>query len=175
MAFALDITQVLNEWAAQGIFSYLFPFLIIFAIVFAILQKTKIFGDHTKEGEKNVNGINAIIAISIAFISLLNDYVPTFFQAIFPKFGIALSIFIVLLILIGFFNPADKDGKYSGGMKAIGWVLAIGVIIWGWSEWQDMFGVSGWGMTYFLEEYFWGLVLLVGIGGLIYWIVKGDK
>lgn len=175
----LNITQVLNDWAAQGVFSYLFPFLIIFAIVFAILQKTRLFGDPSGEqGKKtNVNGINAIIAVSVAFISLLNDYVATFFSSIFPKFGIALSIFLVLLILIGFFYPADKtSGKQEGPIKWIGWVLGLGVVIWAWSEWQDMFGGlgTGWGLTYFLEEYFWGLVLLAGVGALIYWVVKGD-
>jgi len=171
---ALDITQVLNTWADYGVFSYLFPFLIIFSIVFAILQKTKLFGDGSASGEKNIKGVNAIIAISVAFISLLNDYVPTFFASIFPKFGIVLAIFLVLMILIGFFVKPDSNGKYPGTVSWIGWLLGIAVVIWAWSEWSTTFGATGWGLTYFLEEYFWGLVLLAGIGGLIYWVVKGD-
>lgn len=163
------ITEILNMWANWGIFSYLFPFLIIFSIVFAILQKTKLFGD--SKDQKNINGINAIVAISVAFLSLLNDYVSTFFEAIFPKFGIALAIFLVLLILVGFFYKSDKEGNKS--LSWIGWVLGIGVVIWAWSEWGDMFG-GGFEFTYFLEEYFWGIILLLAIGGLIYWIVKGE-
>ena len=164
---ALAITQVLNQWAAEGVFSYLFPFLIIFAVVFAILQKTRLFGDATA-GNKNVASINAIIAVSIGLLSLLNDQVPTFFAVLFPKFGIALSIFLVLLILLGFVG--DRHTKAGW----VGWVLGAGVILWTWSEWQDMFGGS-FVFTNFLDQYFWGLVLLVAIGGLIYFIVKGDS
>ncbi len=172
MAYSLSLQQILNTWADNGVFSYLFPFLIIFAIIFAILQKTKLLGDSSKEGQKNVNGINAIIAIAVAFISLLNDYVSTFFATIFPRFGIALAIFLVVMILVGFFQTEEQRTKGHGAW--IGWVLAAGVIIWAWSEWGDMFG-GGFGFTYFFEEYFWGLVLLAGVGGLIFWIVKGDK
>lgn len=172
MAYSLSIQQILNVWAEQGVFSYLFPFLIIFAIVFAILQKTKLLGD--PETTSSVKGVNAIIAISVGFISLLNDYVSTFFAAIFPKFGIFLSIGFVLLILIGFFYGADDaDKKRNLASKSVGWVLAVAAILWAVSEWNDMFG-GGFEFTYFLEEYFWGLVLLVGIGGLVYWVVKSD-
>lgn len=172
---ALSITDVLNQWAASGVFSYLFPFLIIFAVVFAILQKTKLFGDAKDTAGKgtNVNGINAIIAVSVAFISLLNDSVPTFFASIFPKFGIALSIFLVLLILIGFFYKPDASGKYSGAVSWIGWFLGLGVVLWAWSEWNSIFG-GGFEFTNFLNDYFWGLILLAGVAFLIYWVVKGE-
>jgi len=170
---ALDITQVVNTWAEYGAFSYVFPFLIIFAIVFAILQKTKLFGDGSQDGQKNIRSINAIIAVSVAFISLLNDYVSTFFASLFPKFGIALAIFLVVLILLAFTGDTENDGKLKKH-GWLGWVFGAVLLIWAWSEWNNVFGVSNFGVTYFLEEYFWGLVLLVGIGGLIYWIVKKD-
>jgi len=166
---ALDIAGILNNWNSMGVFSYVFPFLIIFAIVFAILQKTKIFGDPDNEKTKNVKGINAVIAIAIGFMSLLNNYVSTFFQTIFPRFGVVLAIFIVLLIFIGFFTEPKTGDK--GFPKWVGWVLAIGVIIWAWTEWSDMFGV-GFELSYFFQDYFWGLVLLGGVGALIYWMTK---
>ena len=173
MAYALSIQQILNTWAEQGVFSYLFPFLIVFAVVFAILQKTKIFGDATQAGTKNVSAINAIIAISVGLLSLLNDYVPTFFASLMPKFGIAISLLLVILVLVGlFFKQTDmNEGKYTW----IGWILGVLVIIWAWSEWNDMFG-GGFEFNYFLEQYFWGLILLVALGGLAYWLVKeGSK
>jgi hypothetical protein len=170
MAYSLSITQILNTWAEQGVFSYLFPFLIIFAVVFAILQKSKVLGDPlSSEGKKtNVNGINAIIAVSVAFISLLNDYVSTFFATIFPRFGIALSIILVVFIILAF---TSSDTPPTHGW--LGWITGAVLIIWVWTEWSNMFG-GGFELSYFLEEYFWGLILLLGIGGLIYWIVKGD-
>jgi len=169
-----NIGDMLNQLNSFGAFSYLFPFLIIFSVVFAILQKTKLFGDAEVSGQKNVSGINAIIAISIAFISLLNDYVSTFFATIFPRFGVVLSIFLVLLILIGFFYKPDTAGK-EGSLKWIGWVLGIGVVLWAWSEWSNVFGMGGFELTRFFQDYFWGIVFLGGVGYLIYWITKGGK
>lgn len=170
---ARTIADILTELDNFGVFSYLFPFLIIFAITFAILQKTKLFGDSKEDGNKNVSGINAIIALSVGFLSLLNDFVRTFFTTIFPRFGVALAIFLVLLILIGFFYKPDAKGK-SSSLSWIGWVLGIGVVLWAWSEWGYIFG-GGFEIHNFLDNYFWGLIFLIGIGALIYWIVKGDS
>ena len=173
MAYSLSITQILNVWAEQGVFSYLFPFLIIFAIVFAILQKTKLMGDPSSNS--SVKGVNAIIAVSVGFIALLNDHVPTIFAAIFPKFGIALAVGFVLLVIVGFFHVEEDPNKPESIVpKTIGYILAALAVLWAISEWNYMFG-GGFQFTYFLEEYFWGLVLLAGIAGLIYWIVKGDS
>lgn len=163
----MTITDILNQWQQYGVFSYLFPFLIIFAVVFAILQKSQILGDHTKS--KNVTAINAVVAIAIGFLSLLNDYVSTFFATIFPRFGIAIVIFLVLLILIGFLGKGKTDG-----MGWVGWVLGIGVLIWAWSEWGNVFS-AGFDVYQFFQDYFWGIILLLGLGGLVYWIVKGES
>lgn len=163
---AITITEVLNQWADYGVFSYVFPFLILFAVIFAILQKSKIFGDPA--AVKNVTAINAVVAISIGFLALLNDAVSTFFAALFPKFGIALAIFLVLLILVAF------GGGKTDTMSWVGWVLGIGVLIWAWSQWNYVFA-SDFGINQFFQDYFWGILLLAGIGGLIYWITKGSK
>lgn len=161
----MTITDILNQWQQYGVFSYLFPFLIIFAVVFAILQKSKILGDPATS--KNVTAINAVVAIAVGFLSLLNDSVSTFFATLFPKFGIALAVFLVLLILLGFMN---KQGEASW----VGWVLGIGVLIWAWSQWEDVFSTS-FDIKQFFQDYFWGIILIVGLGGLIYWIVKGEQ
>jgi len=163
---AITITEVLNQWAEYGVFSYVFPFLIIFALVFAILQKSMIFGDPAKA--KNVTAINAVVAISIGFLALLNDAVSTFFATLFPKFGIALAIFLILLILVAF------GGGKTDKMGWVGWVLGIGVLIWAWSQWNYVFA-SGFDIAQFFQDYFWGLALLAGIGFLIYWITKGGQ
>lgn len=159
------IADVLNQWYAFGVFKYVFPFLIIFALVFAILQKSKILGDSEKA--KNVTAINAVIAIAIGLLSLLNEAVPSFFEVLFPKFGIALAIFLVLLILLAF---AGKESQASW----VGWVLGVGLILWAWTQWSEIFYV-GFDMQQFFDDYFWGIILLVGIGALIYWITKGEK
>lgn len=169
----VSITEILNQWADVGVFSYVFPFLLIFAVVFGILQNIKIFGAE----EKKTKGINAVIAISLAFLALLNDFVSTFFATIFPRFGVALAILLVAIILLGLFFPADKDGKGGlSSLKWIGWILALGVIIWAWNNWSDQF-IGGWyGFGYFDTTTVWSILLFAGLVGLVFWIVKsGDK
>jgi len=162
-----NIADIMNQWLAYGVFDYVFPFLIIFAVVFAILQKTAIFERGGAAGSTNTaKGINAVIALAVGFLALLNNHVTNFFAVIFPRFGIALAIFLVLIILLGFLGKQDQAGW-------VGWVLGAGVIIWAWSEWGDMFG-NGFVMTSFFDDYFWGIVLVAGIGALIYWMVKSE-
>ncbi len=169
---AFTITDLLNQLDGQGVFSYVLPFLIIFSVVFAILQKTKVFGDPTTQN--NVKGINAIIAVAIGLLALLNDIVPTFFATLFPRFGVIIGIFVVVLILIGFFYTPGQDGK-GGIPKWIGWVLLIVLIVWVLNEWNYMgsSGFWGYGSFYtFIQDYLWGILLLGGVGYLIYLMTK---
>ena len=111
------ITDVLNIWNDLGVFSYMIPFLLLFAVVFAILEKSKILG-----GNKP---IMSIVAASIGLLALQFDFVSEFFAVIFPRFGVGISIFLVLLIMIGFFFP---KGNPFGEGQWIGWVIGIGVV-----------------------------------------------
>lgn len=169
MAITTSITEILNQWAAMGVFSYVFPFLLIFAVVFGILQKAKIFG----EAEKT-KGINAIIALAVGFLSLQFDLVSTFFATIFPRFGVGLAVFLVLIIAIGFFyNPGNDKDKSK--VVWIGFVVGIGVVIWAITNWN--FWMSGnYNISWWLQEYFWPLIILaVVIGGIIAIVRSGDK
>lgn len=137
---AITITTILQQWADYGVFYYVLPFLLIFALVFAILQKVKIMG----EGSDG-RGVNAIIALSVALLSLQFDYVPLFFSIIFPKLGMGLAVLLVALILLGLFVDYNK---YQGQMYiflGVGGATA-GVIIlstlsdyswWTGSFWQE--------------------------------------
>ncbi len=71
--------------------------------------------------------MNGIIGLSIALLSLQFDSVPIFFQIIFPKVGIGLSIILASVILLGMFIPYDK----SQGMAKIFLTIAgvVGVVI----------------------------------------------
>ena len=162
---AVGITEVLNLWAELGVFSYVLPFLLIFAVVFAILKKTKILGEDN-------NAINAIIAIAIGLLALLNDHVPIFFENIFPKFGIGLSIFLVLIILLGFFYHPTKDGEHP--MKWIGYLTGIGVVIWALTSWDD-WGLAGYGISGWLADYFWSLIILAALITVIVVVARNPK
>ena len=161
------ITEVLNIWNDIGVFSYVIPFLLIFAVVFAILDKTKIF---TGEGKDN-RGIIAIIAAAIGLLSLQFDFVSEFFAIVFPRFGIGLSLFLVILIFLGFFYPEGEKG-WSSKVAWVGWVVGIGVFIWAlsaWDQWSSYYGFGGW----FVENV-WALIILGVIIAVIFF-VKGPK
>ncbi|NPE27214.1 hypothetical protein HNV12_04400 [Methanococcoides sp. SA1] len=160
------ITEVLNIWNDIGVFSYVIPFLLIFAVVFAILKKTKILSSGTDEN----NGILAIISVALGLLSLQFDFVSEFFAVIFPRFGIGLSLFLVLIIFIGFFAPdrvADKGLKGSW----IGFIIGIGTVIWALSEWDQWNNVGGFGGWF--GENIWALLILGGIIAVIVVVAKG--
>ena len=147
MAYGTNIADVLNQWADMGVFAYVIPFLLIFAVVFAILHKTKLFGGENRS-------INAVIAGAIGLLALQFDFVSSFYAEIFPRFGVGLAIFLVLIIALGFF-VGDERGK----MQWIGWVVGIGVVVWAlvnWSTWGDNFPSIG----LWIEEYFWSIIVL---------------
>lgn len=144
---AQPIGIILQQWADFGIFFYVLPFLLIFAIVFAILQKMNIFG----KGEEDKRGINAIIALTIALLSLQFDTVPIFFQIIFPKVGVGLSILLAAMVLTGLFVDFEKDGKRTGAsliLFIIGGIIFIVILLqsfsdfswWTGSFWQNNIG-----------------------------------
>lgn len=103
--------EALQRLSEMGLFTYILPILLIFALVFGILTKLKLF-------EEN-KSINAIIAISVALMSIQFNFVSVFFSELFPRMGVGLSIILALIILLGLFIP-DK-----------GWVT------------YTIFGVSG--------------------------------
>jgi len=166
---AITVTDILNQWNQLGVFSYVIPFLLIFAVVYAMLEKTGVL---SRAGANNALEHNkpvlAIISISIALLALQFDMVSIFFAEIFPKFGIGLSIFLVLVILIGFFVGTGSDAKHKfEDLGWIGWVTGIGVVIWAissWDSWTSYGGFGGW-----FSDYIWSLLILGAVIGLIFW------
>ena len=162
--YGATITDILNSWNDIGVFSYVLPFLLIFAVVYAILQKSGVL-------DKNKT-LDAIVAAAIGLLALQFDYVSTFFAVIFPRFGIGLAIFLVIMILIGFFYKNTDEKK----MQWIGWVTGIGVVIWAWTSWDDWFGTSGlYGFGDWFGDYLWALIVLGIVIGLIVMIAKSSK
>lgn len=110
----VSFDEVINSWQQAGFFSIILPFLLVFALTFGILTRVKIF--------KENKAVNAIIAAVVALMSLQVPMVPQFFAQLFPRFGIALAIILVLMVIAGFF--ADPDSPVVNYV-----LLGIGVII----------------------------------------------
>jgi hypothetical protein len=154
------VTQFLNDLNSWGGFSYVIPFLLIFAVIFAILEKSHILGENKM--------IMSIVATSIGLLALQYDQVSTFFAIIFPRFGIGLSVFLVLLIMLGFFYSEDLT---KGKVAWIGWVVGIGVALWSlssWDAWSGDFG--GW-----FSDYIYALIILAVLVTVIFVTAKSGK
>ncbi len=123
-----DLGNVLAQWQAAGVFSYALPLLLIFALTFGLLCRINLFTSKNKEGVEGPNkSINGIIALSVSLMALQFDFVSLFFSEIFPRFGVALSIILVILIIGGLFMPLGTKG-FSWGLIAVVFVI-IGIVI----------------------------------------------
>jgi len=145
------------------VFSYVIPFLLLFAVVYAILDKSGILGDN--------NAIKSIVGVSVGLLALQFDFVSEFFAIIFPRFGVGLSIFLVILITLGFFVKKGEEPGWT--VKWIGWVVGIGVIIWSlsaWDQWGYYTGFGGW-----FAQNVWALIILGGLVALIIVMARGSK
>lgn len=109
-----------------GLFQYfnvIFPILLIFAVVFALLHKTKILGENPT--------INAIIAIAIAFMSLLSQSLIDLINFMAPWFVLVFIFVILLLLIYQTLGASEKDilGALKGE-KTIQWaVFGVAIII----------------------------------------------
>ena len=115
-----DIGSILASAEQAGVFSYVLPFLLIFAVVFGILMKIKIFEDN--------RGLNTIIAFVVALMALQFDMVPLFFAELFPRVGVALSVILVLIILLGLFFNKEDNQVINYGLLGVAVVVFLVVI-----------------------------------------------
>ena len=142
--------ELFAQWEAAGIFEYALPFLLIFALVFGLLTKLNIFA--AQANPNSGKGVNVMISLAVAFMSLQFNLVSVFFAEIFPRFGVALSIILVILILGGLFIPTNKESNWFMTVLAIIVFIIIGVVVYnslstlGW-------GVSGTGLSFFWGKY----------------------
>lgn len=161
------IGNLLFQWEQAGVFSYVLPFLLIFALVYAILSQTSILG-----GKK---GIDAVISIAVAFMSLQFNFVSIFFSEIFPRLGIVLSIILVIMILLGLFIK-DDEGKTAGwyrGFMIFVVLVSVAIVIF---QSLDVFNwYTGFGLGYWLG-YHWPTILgIVAFVGVILAIIFGGS
>ncbi|MBT4376072.1 hypothetical protein HOD29_01730 [archaeon] len=168
------IGNLLFQWEQAGVFSYVLPFLLIFAMIYGLLNKLNFFGsssDAANTGNTTSKGINIVIAIAVALMSLQFDLVNIFFAEIFPKVGVGLAIILALLILMGLFWP--NNNAFNWVMVFFGLAVAAYVIFSSLGVLGSMFGarLSGWGF-YGLP---WGTIIgvLVFVGAFIAVVAPG--
>lgn len=99
-----------------GFFDRIFVVLLIWTITFAILQKTKAVGDAL--------GLNAIIAVAIAFLALISDTIVQLISFMVPWFALLIIFLVLLILLFQIFGVTDVSAAVKD--KALQWTL-IGV------------------------------------------------
>ncbi len=161
-----QIGNLLFQMEQAGVFAYLLPFLLIFAVVFGILSKINIFSN--SKGESN-QAINVIIALVSALISLQFDLVSVFFAEIFPRFGIGISVILVVLIITGVFLGPNNKGLMKAmsvfAFIVVGWVVVGSIDSFNW--------YMGSGFSYFWGEYWPTIIGVVVFLGLIITVIAG--
>lgn len=106
----------LESW---GLFDFALPFLLIFALVFTVMQSIPLF--------QNNKGVNSVIGISVALMSLQFGFVSEFFSQIFPTFGAIMGVFLLVAIFLGFFgDPGHPAQKWTLFIFAL---VAVGIIV----------------------------------------------
>ncbi len=148
-----DFFQQLEDF---GVFEYMLPFLIIFALIYGVLSSMKMFKENP--------GVNGVIAFAVGLMALQVDFVPRFFSEVFPRFGIGLTIILLLLILTGFFIPYEQTW-ISWVYFGIGAVILIIVLIsasgslyWSGADWW----YNNWGLVAAVVVMLIALAIIVG-------------
>lgn len=160
VSYGFSITQILNDWAASGVFAYVLPFLLVFAVVYGILSKTQIIADASNKG------VNIVIALAVGALSLVGDFVPRFFQTMIPYLGIGLSILLALIILSGLFiTDTDFKKKTQWTIWIVGLLIFIVVA-------YNALGDYNFGGAYFWNMYGSSIIVLGIIIGLIAWVTS---
>lgn len=156
-----DFGNLLADLEGFGFFAYVLPFLLIFALVYAILSNIKIF-------EKN-KGAGVIIALAVGLLALQFDFVPLFFQSIFPRFGIGLAILLIAMILAGAFIQADDAQAYRWIFFGLGGLIFLIITFSSLSTWEFM---GSWWWDQYASLIIMGIII---IGAIVAVIVSGVK
>lgn len=152
----IDIGSILLTFDSMGVFDYLLPFVLIFAFIFGILTKTELLGKENK-------GLNAVIALALAAMSLQLDFIPLIFREMFPRLGVGLAVLLCLLILVGLFikgSGTNSEKTWNIIFSVVGVVIFLVILV----QSFDMFGWGGFG-GFGGDVVGWivGAVLLVGV------------
>jgi len=154
---AKPIGMILQELADLDVFFYALPFLLIFALVFAVLQKVNLTG-------KNNKGVDAVISIAAGLLALQYDSVPLFFQIIFPKLGIALSVILAAIVLVGMFIDFREFKAPAMIFASLGGIAFIIILL---SSFQDYSWWTGYFWQDNMSAIIAGIIMIVFIGVVI--------
>ena len=118
MATFLDLT-LMDQ------FSSIFVVIFVFAILYAIFEWTKFLGAENKN-------IRAILAFTLAVLTLFSPEVINLFRVMGPLFVIVFIFIVFLIMLLKMFGATDADftkAIQSKDKVVINWVVTIAILI----------------------------------------------
>jgi uncharacterized BrkB/YihY/UPF0761 family membrane protein len=172
---------IIDFFVRLGVYDVILPFVLVFSIVFAILEKSKIFGTETIEGEQYTKkNINAMTAFVIGFLVVASGQLVSIINKSLGNIVILLMVIISFLILIGSFFREDEHVFLKEGPWRTGFMIAslIGVILIflnaipteDGSNWLNK--SAGWISDHWNTNWVGSIILIILIVVLMYYIVR---
>jgi len=163
-----------------GMFDVVLPFLLVFAIIFAILEKTFILGKESDGAPKK--NLNSIVAFVIALLAVATNKVVSALNEALPNVVLLIIVSVSFLMMIGVFlktGELDLHDKHKGWYTLFTIMMFVGLLTIFASAIK--FGeVSALNLLFnklgsFTEPILGTVLFLAAIGGVLYFIIKGDK
>lgn len=109
-----------------GLYDVVLPFLLVFTLVFAILEKTKVLGTGTLDGEEiTKKNLNAMTAFICAFLVIASTQLVGIINEVMANVVLLLILSISFLLLVGSFHG---EGEFT--IKDFpGWIQTMMVIM----------------------------------------------
>jgi hypothetical protein len=151
--------------SAIGYFLPIFAFLFVFVVAYAMLKKTEVLGDN--------DFVALLISFILASFFIVQASLVEFVQFTTGWFGVGIIGLFFLMVMIAFL-PGDSpkiffEKKWFGwvifGIMIIFFIVSAGYVFETAINWAL---IKGW-----LATDWFGMILLLVIGGIVAWRVKG--
>jgi len=173
--FMRESINFLNDF---GLYDVILPFLLVFTVVFAILEKTKILGTATVEGQTvTMKNQNAMVAFVMAFLVVASTQLVSIINSFMANVVLIVLLIISFMMLVGAFYGSDTEFTLKdspGWMQVFTILIFIGIsaIFLDSMDWlQPIIGL----FTNFDGEWMSSLVFLVVLGGFVWFITREEK
>jgi hypothetical protein len=157
-------------FSAPIFMDFILPFILVFTLVFAILQKTKLFGESTKQ-------INAILGLVIGLILIAFPFSRDFVVLLMPFLAVSIVILLMFMMVYGFiWNHKDDplQNKWVKVAVSVVFVLALITIVLLVGGWWD--GVYNFLFERETSSQIWvNALLVVVIGAAVIAVLKGKE
>lgn len=111
MAQGSVLGNVIDFMEHLGVYDVILPFLLVFTLVFAMLEKTKLFGTETVQGEEfPKKNLNAMVAFVVGFLVIASSRLVETITSISANMVVLLMAAIFFLLLVGTFFKPTKEG-----------------------------------------------------------------